>query len=687
MPSKLIAAAVLAASSLSTLRADEGMWLVNQPPLAALKDKYGFEPSPQWLEHMQKSAVRFQTGGSGSVVSADGLVMTNHHVGSDMLLKLSTAEHDLLKEGFYAPSRDQELKCPDLELNILWSIKDVTDQVNDAAAGLAPAEANTARRQTISALEAAAREETGLQPQVVTLYQGARYHLYLYKKFTDVRLVFAPEEAIAFFGGDTDNFEFPRYDLDCCFFRIYENGKPFHAQHHLDWSTDGADADDLVFVFGHPGRTRRAFTLDHLRFLRDLEIPVILSTTWRNEIKYQTFAGRSAENNRIVRDDLFGTANSRKAYTGIFAGLADPALMAAKAREEQQLRETYAKAGHSEETDPWQAIARAKAAHAEFFERARLLTPGWANGRLLNDGLSLVRLAAESAKPSEQRLPEFADARLESLRLELFSPAPLYESLETAKLESWMLLLVERLGGDDPTVKSILAGQSPRARAEQLVAACTFKTPQARKALAEAGPAALAASKDPLLKLLLALDPELRDLRKRYEDQVESVERESYAAIAAARFAARGDSVYPDATFTLRMTYGPVAGLPGATDGSQDPFTTLSGLYQRHAERAGEPGFELPQRWLKARDQLDLSTPFNFTAAVDIIGGNSGSPVVNRAGEVVGLIFDGNIHSLVGDLVYDGRLNRAVAVDSRGMLEAFRKVYNAAALVDELTAR
>lgn len=681
----LLALALVTAAGLTPARADEGMWLVNQPPSAQLKAKYNFEPAPAWLEKMQKSSVRFQTGGSGSLVSADGLVMTNHHVGSDMLLKLSTPERNLLHDGFYAASRDQELKCPDLELNILWEIRDVTGDVNAAAsADLSPADANTARRQKISAIEAEARTSTGLQPQVVTLFQGARYHLYLYKKYTDVRLVFAPEEAIAFFGGDTDNFEFPRFNLDCCFFRIYEDGKPIHTDHHLSWSKAGPAADELVFVFGHPGRTRRAYTVDHFKFLRDVEVPVILAGNWRNEIKYQTFAGRSAENNLIVRDDLFGTANSRKAYTGIFAGLADPALLAAKTRDEQQLRAALAadpKA--SSGSDPWDALARAKAAHREFYQRARLLTPGWPSGTLLNSALHIVRLAAESPKPSDQRLPEYSDARLESLRLELLSPAPLHETLEVAKLESWMLLLVERLGGDDPTVAAILAGQSPRARAEQLVAGCSFKTPEAREALVKGGPAALASSADPLLKLVAALDPELRKLRARYENEVESVERESYARIAAARFAANGDSVYPDATFTLRMTFGPVSGIPGA----EQPFTQIAGLYDRYQQRQGEPGFELPKSWLDAKDKLDLKTPFNFTAAIDIIGGNSGSPVVNKNGEVVGLVFDGNMHSLVGDLIYDGRLNRGVAVDSRGMMEAFRKVYNATALVDELNGK
>lgn len=685
--SSLLLFAALAAQPVVSARADEGMWLPNKPPLAQLKSKYGFEPSPAWMEHLQKSAVRFQTGGSGSLVSADGLVMTNHHVGSDMLFKLSTAEHNLLEEGFYAASRDQEIKCPDLELNILWEIEDVTARVNDAARSAAsPAEANAARRKIISTIESEAKERTGLHPEVVTLYQGAVYNLYLYKSYTDVRLVFAPEEAIAFFGGDTDNFEFPRYDLDCCFFRIYENDKPIKAEHHLDWSPAGSAENELVFVYGHPGRTRRAYTLEHLKFLRDVEMPVRLAELWRREVKAQTFAGRSAENARIVRDELFGVANSRKAFSGIYAGLADPELIKAKGQAQQQLQaaagQAAVKAG-----DPWKKLAAAKAEHAKFYERARLLDPrSMYGGELLTRAFELTRLVAERAKPSAERLPEFNDAALPALELRLFSPAPVYDELERASLESWMLRLVERLGGDDATVVKVLAGKSPAARAAELVAGCTFKSEADRRRVAGLKPQDLAGVPDPLLRLAASIDEESRTLRKRYEDQVESVERESYAAIAAAKFAAVGENAYPDATFTLRVTFGPVAGYNDAT-GSVAPFTEFAGLYRRYEERKGQEGFALSKRWLDAKDKLDLSTPFNFIAACDIIGGNSGSPVVNKKGEVVGLIFDGNVHSLVGDLIYDGRLNRAVAVDSRAIIEAIRKVYGADGLAKELTGK
>jgi hypothetical protein len=670
--------------------ADEGMWLFNNAPSKYLQDHYQFTPTPEWLDHVQKSSVRFETGGSGSIISADGLVMTNHHVGSDMLLKLSTPEHNLLKEGFWAKDRSKEAACPDLEVNILWQIEDVTAQVLGAVKdGMSPADAGKARREAIASIEKQSKDSTKLKSEVVTLYGGAKYHLYRYRSYTDVRLVFAPHEAIAFYGGDTDNFEFPRFDLDCCFFRIYENGKSLKAEHHLAWSPSGAAENELVFVSGHPGHTDRLNTYEHLKIARDVELPRRLGEYWRREIKDQAFAGRSAENTRIIRDDLFGIANSRKAVTGELDGLQDPALMAGKKTDEDQLRAKVAgdAAMKAKWGDAWDQIAKIKQLEQTFVERQTLIDKvlgGWSASQLMSHASTLVRLSAELPKPSAERLKEFGDAHLESLYLGLYSPEPVYDALEIYKLSQGIARAAERLGSDDPAVVKMLGGKSPLARAEELVHGSTLRDPAARKALAAGGVKAVAESKDPMIQLAIALDPESRQLRKRFEDTVESPLRDAYAKVGAARFAALGDSVYPDATFTLRLSFGQIKSISDA--GEKAPaFTTFAGLYQRAAERKGQEGFELPQKWLDAKSKLNMDTPFNFICTADIIGGNSGSPIVNTRGEVVGLIFDGNLGSLVGDFVFNDKTGRAVGVDSRGMIEAIRTIYGADGLADEMT--
>jgi len=684
----LLLGAMLAPSA----AADEGMWLFTNPPLETLRSRHGFEPTPEWLEHVRKSAVRFNTGGSGSIVSPNGLVMTNHHVASDMLQKLSTREMDLLKNGFLARSREEELECPDLELMALWAIKDVTAEVNAAVpVGASVADAGLARRKAIAAIEKTAQDASGLKSQVVTLYNGGQCHLYQYRRYTDVRLVFAPEQAAAFFGGDADNFEYPRFNYDVAFFRIYENGAPLQPEEHLRWS-EGASDGELALVVGHPGSTRRGYTVDHFKAMRDVSMPRRLHRLWRSEIKTQTFSGRSAEHRRVAQDDLFGIANGRKVSTGIMSGLADPAVLAAKEQAEQALRAWVAKHQAPDEArqtlDAFDAITRSQRLAAELERRAGILGNPVA-GEFGNMAVDLVRLAAELPKPSSERLREYGDARLPSLYQALYSPAPIYDFYETFKVEQGLLNAVETLGGSDPLVIALLDGKSPRARAEELVAGVSFRTPEARRKLVEGGATALAEAikRDPMLALVAKVDPEARASRKRFEDEVESVERDAYARIAAARFAALGDRVYPDATFSLRLSFGPVTGY--VEDGETIPaFTTIGGTFTRAEERKGQEGFELPASWMAARSKLNPDTPFNFVCTADIIGGNSGSPVVNTRGEVIGLIFDGNLHSLIADLQYgnDG-LGRAVAVDSRAILEAMRVVYGADALADELTAK
>jgi hypothetical protein len=686
LPARLVLLALLPASALAA--ADEGMWLFNRPPHEALKMSHGFEPTAEWLEHVQKSCVRFSTGGSGSIVSANGLVMTNHHVGRDIVEKLSTNEKNLLETGFLAQSPADELKAPDLELLTLWGIEDVSEKVLAAGAGKPAAEAETARRAAMAQIEEEARERTGLHCEMVTLYQGARYHLYQYKRYTDVRLVMVPESEIAAFGGDVDNFEYPRWCLDMTFFRIWEDGQPLKAEHHLAWSPDGCKEGELVLVAGHPGRTERLNTLAHLEYLRDVRHPNTLARLWRSEVKLTNFSQRSPENSLAATSDLLSVQNSRKAYTGMLSGLLDPQLMGEKRETEAKLRAAVEKNPEWKAAwgDAWGKLEAAEAVAAEIYPRyVALGSTGMTIGsNLMGHAATILRLTAEREKPSGERLREFRESNLETVLMGLYSPAPIYTAYEIDRLESGLSYMAEALGGDDPLVLAVLDGKSPAARAAEIITGSKLADVEARKALVEGGKAAVDASKDPLIALARQLDGPSRELRKRWEDEVSSVEREAYAQIAAAKFALEGEGVYPDATFTLRLSYGPVRGYKEA--GRDVPaFTTTSGLYERWEQREKAEPFELPESWAAARGALDPDTPFNFVCTADIIGGNSGSPTINTRGEVVGLIFDGNLQSLTGNFAYTDEVARAVSVDSRIILESLRKVYKAEALAAELT--
>ena len=683
------ALAFVALCLVSTLaQADEGMWLFNRPPAKQIKEGYGFELTPAWLEHLQKSAVRISTGGSGSLVSKDGLVMTNHHVGSDKIAELSTKERDLLKDGFHAKTLAEELKCPNIEMDVLWTIEDVTAQVEASAKpGMSNAQKSAARRAKMTELESEAKKASGLKCEIVTLWQGARYHLYSYKTWDDVRLVFAPEKAIAFFGGDTDNFEFPRYDLDVCFFRIYENGKPLQAEHHLEWSANGSTEGDLVFVAGHPGRTERLFTMSHLEYMRDFQYPLAMRTLWRREVLLSTFMGRSEENRRVGEDEYFGVQNSRKARTGIFAGLLDPTFMGQKFRTELELRSAVAANADwsAKWGDGWDLIAQSKKIQREMAVRFGALGGGGMGlgGDLFAKAVTIVRWADESQKPDGQRLREYRSTAKDSIERNLYSEAPIYMDLEVERMASSLQNMAELLGGGDPTVVRVLAGKGPGPRAEELVRGSKLADIAERKRLFEGGAAALADCNDPLIQLARMLDAESRLQRKRFEEEVDPLEKEGYSKVAASIFALKGEDQYPDATFTLRITHGTVKGYE-AGGKKIAPYTNFAGLYERANERGNVYPFEVPSSWVKARAALNPSTPFNFVSTNDIIGGNSGSPVVNKAGQVVGLIFDGNIESLVLDIGYDDKQARAVSVDSRAIAESLLKVYSATALHAEL---
>lgn len=659
------------------------MWLLNNPPLKELKERYGFEPTPGWLEHVQKSSVRFNNGGSGSFASAEGLIITNHHVGSDAIYKLSTKERDLLKEGYYAKSRAEELKCVDLELNVLMSIENVTDRVNAGVkSGMAAAEALAARNAAKAAIEKESLEKTGLRSDIVTLYQGAQYHLYRYKRYTDVRLVFAPEEQAAFFGGDPDNFEFPRYNLDFAIFRAYENGAPAKVEHFLKWNPAGTKEGDLVFLTGHPGSTQRLITLAELEYARDVQVPASLRYLKSREVLLASYAKSSPENARRAQDEIRTIENSRKVWDGRIAGLLDPALVAGKQAEEEALRKFAADKPELGAADAWDRISRAQEVIAANAVRNSFLETQQFNSDLFSLARRLVRSAAERNKPNGERLTEFRDSAKASFELALFSAKPIYADLEQLKIQHFLTVMAMELGANDPAVKVALGGKSPAVRAAELVTGTKVGDVAVRKALYAQDSAALAQTEDAMIQFALAIDESARAVRKTIEQQAETKEQ-AHAKIAAVRYAKDGDKVSPDATFTLRLSYGAVKGID--VGGRQIPaYTVLGGTYERGAERKFTPPYDLPASWEQAKSRLKLDTPYNFISTNYSIGGNSGSPTINRAGEFIGIIFDGNIHTLVWNYAYSETQARSVSVDVRAILETMRNVYGAGALAEEL---
>jgi Peptidase S46 len=685
-----VCAAIVGASmSDSPLHGDEGMWLYSNPPREYLKAKYGFEPTQEWLDHVRLSSVRFNSGGSGSFVSPNGLVMTNHHVGADDLQKVSNEKVDYLKNGFHAKTPADELPCKALELNVLLKIEDVTAKVQGAVKpGSTGAESAAARRKIVAELESAGSDEAkGINAQMVTLYAGGAYHLYTVKKYTDIRLVFAPEQQIAFYGGDPDNFEFPRFDLDMCFFRVYENNKPIQVEHYLKWSPAGSKDGELLFVSGHPGRTNRQNTLAELEYLRDIQYPTQLARLNRLEVLLGSWAERSEENRRRAKEDFFRIQNSRKARVGGLGGLLDPQLLGRKAAEEKRLREFVSKQGYKEAEQAFETIAKAEKLRAEIARDMNLLESGQAfSSHLFSVARLLLRASEELPKPSGERLAQFGDARLDSLKDQLFSDEPIYDDLEILTLSDSLAYMAAQYGANHEIVKKVLAGKSPRDRAFELVSGTKVKDVETRKKLFKGGKAAVDAAKDPMIELARLIDADARTVRKKFETEVEEPKRQAASAIAKARFTLDGTNTYPDATFTLRLAFGTVKGY--TEDGKPvPPFTTMAGLYERSKEHGNKPPFDLPARWEEKKSKLDLSTPFNFVCTADIIGGNSGSPVVNKEGEVVGLIFDGNIQSLVLDFLFEDHISRAVSVDSRAIVEALRKVYDANDLADEIQGK
>ena len=675
--------AVLLGFTFTGSRADEGMWTLDNLPLDQLREHYDFTPDAAWLENVQLASVRFNDGGSGSFVSPHGLVLTNHHVAMGQLQKMSSEKSDYVKRGFIARTSAEELRCPDLELNVLVSTENVTTRVQGAIDPKATAKVQNEQRKAESArIEKESTDKTGLRSDVIQLYEGGEYWLYRYKKYIDVRLVMAAEEQAAFYGGDPDNFTYPRHDLDFAFFRVYENGKPVESKHYFHWSRVGAKVNELVFVSGHPGNTERQLTVKQLEYERDHEEPVWLERIERIDRAYRAYAARGPEQERRAKDRLRSIANEIKRTQGYLDGLRSSELMASKAAAERDLRAKVARDPKLAAAGPaWDRIAAIQRLKLTRLDESSYRATNWS--RLAGFARQIVRYTDEVEKPNDQRWEEFRDSALESLRYRLFSPAPIYADLEEHILTAHLQESLDKLGPQDAYVKAALEGRSPADVAHALVSGTKLGDAKVRRELISGGRAAVEASRDPLIVWARKVEPSYRELRTWREDNVQSVEVAEGARIARARFAISGKSLYPDATFTLRLSYGKVAGYELGT--TRVPFkTTFAGLYDRAHSFDNAAPFDLSPLEAQRRADVNPDTPLNFVTNNDIIGGNSGSPVLNRDGELVGLIFDSNIQGLAGDFVYTDAVARSVAVHSSGILEAVRKIYRVNTLAEEL---
>ena len=667
---------------------DEGMWTFSSVPKGDIAKRYAVQLDDEWLARLQKAVVRLESGCTASFVSPEGLLLTNHHCAQSCLAENSSAQRDLVAGGFVAQTRPGELRCQGEQASVLMEMQDVTGEVTKAVAGVAPTEVARARNQAVTALEErceadSAKSGATRKCETVTLYQGGQYWLYKYKRYDDVRLVFAPESAVAAFGGDPDNFQFPRWCLDVSLLRAYENGKPAAPPGHLAFNWAGAKEGEPVFVAGHPGTTQRLLTAAQLHTQRDLFLPFWLLRFSELRGRLAQYSKTSAEAARTAKDYLDTIENSHKVRRMQLASLLREPIIEQRAEEERKLREAVlakpelkALAGGA-----WDDIARAEAKYREILLPYTWLEGGAGfNSELFAYARVIVRAAEERAKPNAERLREYTDAQLGLLKQSLAAHTPVYPAVERVRLSFSLERMREYLGPDHEIVRRTLGSASPDARASELIGRSTLGLPKARMALFEGGPAAVKASKDPMIALAREVDPAARALRKIYETEVEGPVQRAQQAIADARFRVFGTSIYPDATFTLRLSYGAVQGW--TEEGRRvEPFTQLARMYER---ATGSPPFALPKQWLNAKPRLDPATPANFTTTHDIVGGSSGSAMVNAAGEIVGLIFDGNIHSISGSYWYDAQKNRAVAVHPAYMRTAIEQVYRSKELAREL---
>jgi hypothetical protein len=664
--------------------ADEGMWTFNNFPSSTVGTKYGFTPSQEWLDHLRLSSLRIAGGCSASFISPQGLVMTNHHCAVECVDQLSTAKQNFEETGFSAKTPAEEKKCPDFELDQLVEIRDVTKDVREALTGKTGDAANKALNAKRAELEQSCGSDASVRCDLVSLYQGGVYDLYRYKRYNDVRLVFAPEFSVAQFGGDPDNFNFPRFDFDISLVRAYEGDKPAASPNYLRWSANGTKDGDLVFVSGNPGGTFRELTNAQLAFERDVLFPIRIPEIAEKRGQLEVFVSRGPEQAREASDDLFFLENGYKVYFGRQEALLDPQFFATKVQEEQKLRAAAA-------ADPklaaygsaWDDIAKVQQVRAQLFVRNASLSGRSFRGGLLGDAVTLVRAAAERAKPNRERLPEYTDKALVNVQQQLAAAAPVYKDLEELNLAFLFTVVRRDLGTDDPFARKMLGKESPEQLAHRLVAGTHLGDPKVREELYKGGQSAVDASNDPMIRFAASINDDLLAVRKDYEARVDAPTRTAAEKIAKARFAVYGTSVDPDATFTLRLTYGTVKGFEDAEGKFVEPYTNIGGLFER---ATGADPYALPESWLKAKGSLNLSAPMNLSTTNDTTGGNSGSPMIDKNANIVGLLFDGNIFSLGGDYGYDPVKNRSVAVDSRGLLEGMRKVYHIDRIVDEIEA-
>lgn len=663
-----------------------GMWLPNALPVDRLQRLFDFAPTPEWAEHLQLSSVRI--GASGAFVSTDGLVLTNHHVAAGGLHNISAPGKDYIANGFLAKTRADEARLPGMELSILESIEDVTGRINAAVdPKLSAADAVKARHAIEADIERESLEKTGFQSRVVTLYGGALRHLYRYKRYSDIRAVFAPEVAIAFFGGDPDNFEYPRYDLDIILLRAYENGHPAHIKHFLRFSANGAAEGEPVFVSGHPGHTDRLLPVAVLETMRDQTLPFRIEQMERIEKTLQDYAARNPETARQAEHEIFSIQNGLKATRPRLAALRE-GIIERKQKEEATLRSELRSRVDLRAFDAaFDRLATAQREHRRLYLQHAFLEEGRAFGtRLFRDARLLVRLAAEDAKPDSARLPEFTQSKRDSLEHGLFANDPIYPDLEIVKLTESLRFFREKLGAADPAVQKVLADQTLESLAKELVTGSKLGSAAERRRIRAGGSAAIASSSDPMIRLAFLVDDDARRVRQEFEATVQEPETEALTEINRARFALFGTTAYPDATGTLRLAYGVVKGYE--QDGRPIPaWTTLGGAFEHQRRHAAVSPYALPESWSRAMDAMNLRTPFNFVCTADITGGNSGSPVVNRTGELVGVIFDSNRQGVADNFTYSDEQARAVAVDSRAIMEALSKIYGADALVAELRGK